>query len=62
MALPLIHSHVAEQQTGQQCAAEVLRTSLGVVASTQQQQQQGKTGTDLKKKAEKEKCGGAASR
>lgn len=33
VALPLIHSHVAEQEAGQQGAAEVVRTSLGVVAS-----------------------------
>lgn len=63
MALPLIHSHVAEKETGQQGAAEVVKTSLVIVASHTAALPHGrKSGTDLKKKAEREKCGGAASR
>lgn len=51
MALPLIHSHVAEKETGQQGAAEVVRTSLGVVAShAAALPHRGKSGTDLKKR------------
>ncbi len=33
MAIALINSHVAEKETGQQDAVEVVKTSLGIVAS-----------------------------
>lgn len=46
MALPLIHSHAAEQQG----AAEVVRTLRGIVATHEAAlPHRGKSGTDLKK-------------